>query len=174
MTFSDSVQTCFKKYATFSGRARRPEFWKFVLFIFLASIVLAAIDGLIFGPSMVENHESGSKGPLASIFSLLTILPVLAVTWRRLHDTGRPGWYAFLPLLVSTGLFFFLFVGVFGFSMMENAGVPQEALVGAATALGVTGIVIAVLFQLGLTALLIWWLTRPSDASTNAYGPEPQ
>lgn len=191
MTISEAVKTCFGKYVTFSGRARRPEFWKFVLFLFLASIVLAIIDGLIFGPSMTETavqklnadgntatahykSRSYGNGPLGSLFSLATFLPFLAVSWRRLHDTGRPGWYVLLPVLVSIGLMLFFFTGIFGVSMMENAGVSQDALRGPATTIAFTGMIAGIIAQFVFTVLLIWWMTRPSEQSENAYGPAPQ
>jgi len=191
MTFVDAVKTCFGKYVSFSDRARRPEFWKFVLFLFLASTLLAVVDGLVFGPSIKEgmkqtmsadgnvtaiNYRSVEygNGPLVSIFRLATFLPALAVVWRRLHDTGRPGWYALIPLLVSFAMVLFMFTGIFGVGMMENAGVSQDALRGPAAFIGVTGIIVGVITQAVLSILLIWWLTRPSEAGTNAYGPEPQ
>jgi len=191
MTISEAVKTCFGKYVTFSGRARRPEFWKFVLFLFLASIVVSIIDSLIFGPSITEtsvakinadgnmiaaqhNTRSFGDGPLSSLFLLATLLPFLAVSWRRLHDTGRPGWYMFAPLLVSVGLMRFFFTGIFGVSMMENAGVSQDALRGPATTVAFTGMIVGIVAQLVFTILLIWWMTRPSEQNENAYGPIPQ
>ena len=138
MTFVDAVKTCFGKYVSFSDRARRPEFWKFVLFLFLASTLLAVVDGLVFGPSIKEgmkqtmsadgnmtafNYRSVEygNGPLVSIFRLATFLPALAVVWRRLHDTGRPGWYALIPLLVSFAMVLFMFTGIFGVSDQNHA-----------------------------------------------------
>lgn len=89
---------CFKKYADFSGRARRKEFWMFFLFYFIFAFVLSIIDGLIgwgFG--------EGTFGPLYLIFALATLLPYLAVTVRRLHDTGRSGWWYFIMLIPIVG-----------------------------------------------------------------------
>lgn len=78
-------------YANFSGRARRSEYWYFVLFNFLVGI-LAYIVGAIF-----------KQGPLLNgLYSLAVFLPSLAVLVRRLHDTGRSGWWwfiVFIPLL---------------------------------------------------------------------------
>lgn len=191
MTISEAVRNCFGKYVTFSGRAGRPEFWKFVLFLIVTSLVLSIIDGLLFGPSMTETavqttntdgnvttmhsqSRSYGNGPLASLFSLATFLPFLAVSWRRLHDTGRPGWYMFAPLLVSIAVMLFFFTGIFGVSMMENAGVAQDTLRGPATAVALTGMVVGIIGQLVFTILLIWWMSRPSETQGNAYGPEPQ
>ena len=86
-----------KKYAVFSGRARRKEYWFFVLFNFIFAVVLAFIDGMIgtFDP------ETG-YGVLSGIYGLVVIIPGIAVTIRRLHDTDRSGWWLlilFIPLI---------------------------------------------------------------------------
>lgn len=90
----DAVRSCFQNYATFSGRARRPEYWYFVLFTTLVSIGLSIIDTTLFGLRV---------SPLSSIFSLGVFLPGLAVLVRRLHDTDRSGWLALLGLVPLVG-----------------------------------------------------------------------
>ena len=87
MDFQTSVKTCFKKYADFSGRALRSEFWWFVLFSILGGIVTTIIDVMILGYS-IESY-----GPVNIIFSVVLILPGIAVTARRLHDVNRSGWW---------------------------------------------------------------------------------
>jgi uncharacterized membrane protein YhaH (DUF805 family) len=86
MTFSDAIQTCFSKYVNFNGTASRSEFWWWVLFCFLASIVLGFV-----------NHK------VSALFSLATLLPSLAVTARRLHDTDRSGWWQLIGLVPVIG-----------------------------------------------------------------------
>lgn len=115
MDFTTAVKTCFGKYATFSGRATRPEFWWYVLFLFAANIVLSFIDRSLFGWGMMGgSYGAGmgpgygmgwemSGGPLSGLFSLATILPSLAVSARRLHDTGRSGWWQLLVLIPLIG-----------------------------------------------------------------------
>lgn len=93
------------KYAVFSGRARRKEYWYFVLLNFIVSIALSIID-LIIG---TFSHEAGI-GLLGGIFALIMLIPRLAVTARRLHDTGRSGWWcliALIPLIGSITLLVF-------------------------------------------------------------------
>lgn len=171
MSFTESIKTCLSKYIQFSGRASRPEYWWFVLFALLVSAVFGALDNALFdaGPA-----NGGSNGPLQSLFSLAIFLPMLAAGWRRMHDTGKPGWYLLLPTLVTIGSFLFLMVGVMGFAGMQNLGADPDALVGPAAFLGVTGMFTVVVVQLALLVLLLWWLTRPSDAGSNDYGPPPE
>jgi uncharacterized membrane protein YhaH (DUF805 family) len=87
-----------KRYAVFRGRAGRPEYWYFTLIYFLVALVLGALD-FIAG---TYNPESGT-GLFSSIFAIVLLIPVLAVTVRRLHDTGRSGWWLLIGLLPLIG-----------------------------------------------------------------------
>ena len=171
MGFSAAVKTCFGKYATFSGRARRPEYWWFFLFIILGSAIANLIDSLIFGVGTAQDPASHVVSP---IFSLATFLPLLAVGWRRMHDTGRPGWYLLIPLLVSLAMAFGLMLGVIGFAELQQAGADEEALRTAAGGLGTAGVFVLGILQIALTVLIIWWLTRPTQAGANQFGDEPR
>jgi uncharacterized membrane protein YhaH (DUF805 family) len=97
-----------KKYAVFSGRARRKEYWFFVLFNFLISIALIFVD------SAIGSLDANSGfGILSGIYSLGVLIPSLAVTVRRLHDTDRTGWWfliAFIPLIGVIVLLVFMFL----------------------------------------------------------------
>jgi uncharacterized membrane protein YhaH (DUF805 family) len=87
-----------RKYAVFSGRARRMEFWYFVLFNLIVAIVLSLIDRLI------GTFYAGSNiGLLSGIYSLAVLIPTLAVTVRRLHDIDRSGWWIFISLIPLIG-----------------------------------------------------------------------
>lgn len=86
------------KYATFEGRARRSEYWYFVLFYVLTIVALAIIDGI----AGTLNDDVGI-GLLSGIFVLATFVPALAVTVRRLHDTDRSGWWVLLDLVPVIG-----------------------------------------------------------------------
>ena len=82
-----------KKYAVFTGRARRSEYWYFVLFNFIASIILGAIDGVIG-----TFDAATGRGLLSSIYSLAVLIPSLAVAVRRMHDVGKSGWFILIPI----------------------------------------------------------------------------
>lgn len=91
-----------KKYAVFNGRARRAEYWWFFLFSVIISIVLSVIDSFITGPQSI--------GILGLIYSLAVLIPSIAVGIRRLHDTGRSGWWlliSFVPLIGAIVLIVF-------------------------------------------------------------------
>lgn len=87
-----------KNYAKFNGRARRKEYWFFVLFSTIVTAILIAIDaslGLI-------NYRSGF-GVLSGIYTLIVLIPSIAVAVRRLHDTNRSGWWMFILLIPLVG-----------------------------------------------------------------------
>ena len=87
-----------KKYAVFDGRARRKEYWMFFLINIVVSVVLIAIDKLIG----TFSHQAGF-GLLQGLYSLALLIPSIAVTVRRLHDTGRTGWWILIGLVPVVG-----------------------------------------------------------------------
>ena len=101
MSFGAAIASFFSKYATFSGRARRSEFWYAVLFTTLGS---AAI-GLVFpGTVMVVNDVAIQQASLPSnLWQLAIFVPSLALSVRRLHDVGRKGTYYLFVLLPIIG-----------------------------------------------------------------------
>jgi uncharacterized membrane protein YhaH (DUF805 family) len=102
MQFPEAVRVCFSKYVTFTGRARRSEYWWFVLFVALVSLVASALDFYLSTDFMV----------FQVIVGLALLLPELAVGVRRLHDTNRTGWWLLIGLVPVIGgivlLVFFL------------------------------------------------------------------
>jgi len=88
----------FKQYATFSGRARRSEYWYFMLFYIIGYLLMSFLDGMLGSFSV----KSGI-GLLGGVFLLVHILPSLAVTVRRLHDIGRTGWWYFIIIIPLIG-----------------------------------------------------------------------
>jgi uncharacterized membrane protein YhaH (DUF805 family) len=83
-----------RNYAEFSGRARRKEYWMFVLINAVVVIVLGLIDRVLFG---------ANTPVLSGLYSLGVLIPTLAVTFRRLHDTGRSAWWLLIGLIPLIG-----------------------------------------------------------------------
>jgi len=86
------------KYAVFSGRARRKEYWFFVLFNVLISLLLSIADGL----TGTLNPLTG-VGVLGGVYMIAIMIPSIAVAVRRLHDTGRSGWWLLISLIPVVG-----------------------------------------------------------------------
>ncbi|MCL0054968.1 DUF805 domain-containing protein [Dehalococcoidia bacterium] len=91
VSFPNAVKSGFQGYFGFGGRSTRAEYWWFVLFTTIASVVLNIVDMLI-------GTTSGSTGLLSGIFSLAVLIPQLALSFRRLHDIGRSAWWLFIAL----------------------------------------------------------------------------
>ncbi|MEM9248990.1 MAG: DUF805 domain-containing protein [Pseudomonadota bacterium] len=106
MGFFEAVQVVLGKYATFSGRARRAEFWWFALFGLVVGIVLSILDGIIFG----YGDDGTPNGLISTLFSLAILLPSIGVAVRRLHDKDMSGWWyllIFVPILGFLVLLYF-------------------------------------------------------------------
>ena len=120
-----------KKYATFSGRARRKEYWMYILFYVLILLALTIVDGLI-GTRIAD----AGLGILTAIYALAVLIPTLAVTVRRLHDTGRSGWWILIQLIPLVGVFILLYFLVSDSNPGQNAygPSPKEGEAALATA----------------------------------------
>ena len=163
MGIVEATRTCLSKYATFSGRARRPEFWWFTLAILIGNVVAQVLDVLIFGSTRTATVSTQGPGGstlssaayaaapsvLAAIFSLAILLPAIAATARRLHDTDRSGWWMLLPAGVSA----------IGGILLSLGGALGGLLVGL-------GSFVAYI-------VLIVWLASRTQPGPNRFGPEP-
>lgn len=115
MSFGESVKTCFQKYVTFKGRARRSEYWWFCLLNCIVSIVTLVLDYQMD----TINIELG-LGALSGLYTLIVFLPGLAVSVRRLHDTGHSGWLYLLIIIPILGSLFLLYFFVCDSAPEEN------------------------------------------------------
>lgn len=104
-SFGDAIKKCFKRYADFNGRAVRREFWYFALFVWVINLALLCLTYYFD-----SNYNIASGRDIAVVlgfavifFSLATLLPMLSVGARRLHDTGRSGWFQLLYLVPYVG-----------------------------------------------------------------------
>ena len=147
-----------RNYVNVSGRARRAEYWNFVLFATIFTVVFYLVDLLLFGADVL----SGSKLSIFStLFSLFIFLPNLAVSVRRLHDTDRSGkklmWYYIV--VVAWVVLAILCLVIF------MANIPD--LLGVIMGLGFLGILVWAIF------FLVWFCT-PGTPGDNKYGPDPK
>ena len=187
MSFQDAVKQVLRKYADFSGRATRAEFWWWKLAVYIASFILAIIDG-----SILSFSQGGAYSPLQMIFGLAILLPSLAVTARRLHDIGKTGWWqlvwiaiaviAWIPFIIGLIV---LLVRIFGvleggwysyapmsegnFSGGQSFGVSLDVLVPL-----IIGLAVSLLVTLAIVIWAILWLARQGQTGPNRYGTDPR
>ena len=105
MGIQEAVSTCFSKYVDFQGRASRPEYWWWTLFVIIVYVVLVGLGAAL---------QSSIFSIIALLFWLGVLLPALAVTVRRLHDTDHSGWWIFIELVPIVGPFWLLYFLVIG------------------------------------------------------------
>ena len=132
-----------RKYADFTGRARRTEFWLFALLVFLIEIVFMALLSAVGGSALMMGDPAAAAAvPMtgaigAVLFAHLAVMlallvPSLAVTFRRLHDTNRRGWWiliGLIPLIGAVVLFiFYLLDGTPGPNRFGEDPKGREAL----------------------------------------------
>jgi len=171
---------CWKKYADFSGRARRKEYWTFFLFNYVAGLVPSLLSALltVAAGKKVISPEALTAGQFVLtgviiLYSLATIIPTLAVSVRRLHDTGRNGWHlfllgilpplVFLPAVLVTGI---LSGWITRFPSDLVTNIPL-LVAGAITALAVVFSII------GAITLFVFYVLD-SQPGPNKYGANPK
>lgn len=108
MSFGEAVRSVYRNYATFDGRAPRSEYWWFQLF-FLAVLLGIAFLGGFLGVASRSSAMSGVVGLGAVVFALGSLIPSLAVTSRRLHDSEKSGWWLLLVFVPFGSLVLFIF-----------------------------------------------------------------
>jgi uncharacterized membrane protein YhaH (DUF805 family) len=151
MTPIDWAKRPLDKYAVFTGRAPRAEYWWYALALVVVFIVLSIVESIVGLNKMVF----GLYGPLTALLWLATIVPGIAVGVRRLHDTNRSAWWLLLlvPYLIAAG--------IVGAAMA--AGNP--AGYAAAGLFGIVGFVCCIAF--------LFFMVLPSTPGDNRYGPNP-
>lgn len=171
-SFMGCVSSCFRQYAVFSGRSTRMEIWSFSIFSVLLQIVLSIL----------------SLGSLNSLAGLLLLLPSLAVSVRRLHDTGRSGWHVFwcnVILFIGVMLVFFALVAVLGAAAVMQMTMEHETMSAAqmpglpefsGLAFGVLAVGCLTLLVGSIYALYVYLIAFffDSEKGTNKYGPSPK
>ena len=144
VSFPEAIRLGFKGYVNFRGRATRAEYWWWTLFIFICELILGIADTFV--------AAAAGFAVLTVLFGLLTLLPYLALTARRLHDTNRSGWWQ-LAWYAAHAV-------VWAVAVVVGSGT------GAGVAMAVVGLV-------GTIAVIIWmlrWLVQESDPGENRHG----
>ncbi len=170
----------FKKYAQFSGRSRRKEFWMYILFVIIVTIVLSVLDAMLglggsaqtssttFEPGTTGFGRSAgvTGGVLAGIFSLATIIPSLAVQVRRLHDTNRSGWWILMPLVPYLAGAVLLLGGALN-------GIGSGGMTAASGGALAVGGILMLIGGICAIALLVF-MCLDGTRGPNRYGPDPK
>ena len=151
MTPIDWAKRPLQKYADFNGRAPRAEYWWYTLAIIVVAIVISIIESILGLGQTV-----GTYGLLSLLFMVALIVPGLAVTVRRLHDTNRSGWWVLVAVIPYA---------ILGF--MAGGAAASGDMTGLATA-GLFGIVALV----GAIVLLVF-MVLPGNKGDNRFGPDP-
>ena len=110
MGFAEAIKSFWSNYATFKGRARRSEYWFIQLFLIITNVAVGAIDLVLMNGDVDRFIANGGGGIVGLVWILVTIVPALAVLVRRLHDTGKSGWWVlmgFVPFAGAIVLFVF-------------------------------------------------------------------
>lgn len=149
-----AIITCLRKYATFSGRAGRGEYWWFLGAAMLASLAVTGLDRVAF-------RNPAPRNAIEAAFSLLIFLPLIAAGFRRLHDSGRPGWLMLLAIAASVIGKLLLEGGILNVRYFTPP--VQSPLATVATVLASALPIL----------LILYWLTRPSEPGPNRYGLNP-
>jgi len=157
MSFVAAIQSGFRNYARFRGRASRSEFWWFTLFTLIVQLATSEFE------------------VLNGLVSLALLLPGLAVHIRRLHDTDRRGWWVLWPVLafgVALGVFIVFAVSA-AFDIIDpDEWDPQTVFEGAsAVTLAIIGV--ALLAGIVTSVMNLVFLVQRSDVNANRFGPPP-
>ena len=110
MNFTAAIRSFWSRFADFKGRSRRSEYWYVQLFLVVTNLAVAGIDLALMDGDVDRFIANGGGGIVGLIWIFATIVPALAVLVRRLHDTGKTGWWAlvgFIPLVGSIVLLVF-------------------------------------------------------------------
>ena len=128
MGFGTAIASFWSHYATFRGRARRSEYWFIQLFLVLTNLAVAAIDLVLMDGDLDRFIANGGGGIVGLIWILATIVPALAVLVRRLHDTGKSGWWAVIGLAPFVGGIVLLVFTVMNSDANDNKYGPARKL----------------------------------------------
>ena len=125
MGFGEAVKSFWFNYSKFKGRSRRSDYWWIQLFLVLTNLAVAAIDLVLMNGDLERFIANGGGGIVGLIWILVTIVPALAVLVRRLHDTGKSGWWALIGFVPLVGGIVLLVFTVLDSDAGENSHGPS-------------------------------------------------
>lgn len=120
MNFTAAIRSFWSRFADFKGRSRRSEYWYVQLFLVVTNLAVAGIDLALMDGDLDRFIANGGGGIVGLIWIFATIVPALAVLIRRLHDTGRTGWWALVGFVPFVGAIVLLVFTVSDSSNGEN------------------------------------------------------
>ena len=133
MGFGEAVKSFWSNYSQFKGRSLRSEYWWIQLFLVLTNLAVAGIDLVLMDGDVDRFIANGGGGIVGLVWILVTIVPALAVLVRRLHDSGKSGWWAFIGFVPLVGGIFLLVFTVLDSDAGENKfGESPKATLGDA------------------------------------------
>lgn len=136
-----------RKYATFSGRASRSEYWWWYL-------IAAVVNGLLSSLGRTDGAAGDVFRLLSGVWGLAILVPTLALLWRRLHDTNRSGLWALAPIVLWAAAAVFLLVGTFVLAASSpTADTAQATLGGGLLVVAVLLLLVGAVITLMLTLL---------------------
>lgn len=186
MSFGEAIKTCFKKYFDFKGRARRSEYWWFILFEVLVTMVWMIVSSVLVAfLSATQNFGQGSVTELLTVTLSVVLLPLLvfvipqyAATTRRLHDTGHSGWWVVLSLVVGAiYLFMYIYVIIPVMASISYDSDPQSMTMFE-DMMSSSGMFIAVsicsMASMIIGIVIFIFTLLDSQRGANKYGPSPK
>ena len=120
MNFTAAIRSFWSRFADFKGRSRRSEYWYVQVFLVVTNLAVAGIDLALMDGDVDRFIANGGGGIIGLIWIIATIVPALAVLIRRLHDTGKTGWWALVGFIPFVGAIVLLVFTVTDSSPGEN------------------------------------------------------
>lgn len=192
MNVLEAGKSAFVRFKDYGGRSSRQEFWKFVLFALLGSILAVIVNSVIFGPELLGSLKltidgNGNQtlkpmltkryngGWIGDVFLLALLVPFVAMAIRRMHDIGKSGWWNLMPLpftIISLSIVYFSSTNV----AVDTSALPKEfAHIDSFSVPGSTKLFLvawATGFFSWLALVFMFW-ARKSVGGDNKYGPNP-
>ena len=167
MGFFEAVKSCFSKAFVFSGRARRSEYWWWTLFSLVVGIALSMVEEVVPEDNPLLMMLYG-LGLLAG--SLYLGIATIAVTVRRLHDTGRSGWWYGADIIARIVWTIWIVVEIVTLAMNAEDELTSTAIIGAMLVKLIVSVIPFIIYNI---VLLVWYCTD-SQPGANKYGENPK